>query len=341
MREFDSEVMKINSFIISNNIKDKNDVYNYLKQLVRKGKLSSVVYHQLLDWDKLDNVIEADIEHAMLESAQEDTNKFMLDESIFTLNESNEDYFLQSLEDIESGMINNLDNDLIDDELRTFDRIKRILHSNSSDVIRLQDTWDIYSPSSFGQRFFDDVKDTKVGKLWTLDDIQIIEDKDPTFSTYLYFKDESTANDYIKRVDEVTRGDFDRFNDDGTFPADALHKHTTIEVESIDPAAVSDAMEAGKQAGEEARKAMEQKAAEEQAAKEAQEKAEAEAQAAEDELHAAQEMEQKAKDSFLGKDKEQDGRMRTVGQRAKDALLQGLKTAGKGVANLYKNPGKI
>ena len=130
-----------------------------------------------------------------------------LDENLsFTCNEDyNPDdlmYNMYLLDDVLASMMDNATDDEIDADIKLFDRIKRILDSDSV-VMVISDDYDNPDYISLDDGIIEDSTVEKFGDVITLTNGDKMVKEQKNGNTFLYFKDEDSAKSYIDSIDKL------------------------------------------------------------------------------------------------------------------------------------------
>ena len=111
-------------------------------------------------------------------------------------------YNMYLLDDVLASMMDNATDDEIDADIKLFDRIKRILDSDSVVMVVIDD---YYNPDyiSLDDGIIADSTVEKFGDVITLTNGDKMVKEQKNGNTFLYFKDEDSAKSYIDSIDKL------------------------------------------------------------------------------------------------------------------------------------------
>ena len=111
-------------------------------------------------------------------------------------------YNMYLLDDVLASMMDNATDDEIDADIKLFDRIKRILDSDSVVMVIIDD---YYNPDyiNLDDGIIEDSTVEKFGDVITLTNGDKMVKEQKNGNTFLYFKDEDSAKSYIDSIDKL------------------------------------------------------------------------------------------------------------------------------------------
>ena len=111
-------------------------------------------------------------------------------------------YNMYLLDDVLASMMDNAADDEIDADIKLFDRIKRILDTDTAVMVIIDD---YYNPDyiSLDDGIIEDSTVEKFGDVITLTNGDKMVKEQKNGNTFLYFKDEDSAKSYIDSIDKL------------------------------------------------------------------------------------------------------------------------------------------
>lgn len=111
-------------------------------------------------------------------------------------------YNMYLLDDVVASMMDNATDDEIDADIKLFDRIKRILDTDTAVMVVIDD---YYNPDyiNLDGGIIADVKAEKFGDVITLNNGDKMIKEQKNGNTFLYFKDADSAKNYIDSIDRL------------------------------------------------------------------------------------------------------------------------------------------
>lgn len=111
-------------------------------------------------------------------------------------------YNMYLLDDVLASMMDNATDDEIDADIKLFDRIKRILDTDTAVMVVIDD---YYNPDyiSLDDGIIADATVEKFGDVITLTNGDKMVKEQKNGNTFLYFKDEDSAKSYIDSIDKL------------------------------------------------------------------------------------------------------------------------------------------
>ena len=111
-------------------------------------------------------------------------------------------YNMYLLDDVLASMMDNATDDEIDADIKLFDRIKRILDTDTAVMVVIDD---YYNPDyiSLDDGIIADTTVEKFGDVITLTNGDKMVKEQKNGNTFLYFKDEDSAKSYIDSIDKL------------------------------------------------------------------------------------------------------------------------------------------
>ena len=111
-------------------------------------------------------------------------------------------YNMYLLDDVLASMMDNATDDEIDADIKLFDRIKRILDTDTAVMVVIDD---YYNPDyiSLDDGIIEDSTVEKFGDVITLTNGDKMVKEQKNGNTFLYFKDEDSAKSYIDSIDKL------------------------------------------------------------------------------------------------------------------------------------------